>query len=175
MELQLLYPQDRIAAEVQRIAEDISVEYAGEEIVLIVVLKGAFVFAADLARRIEVPVSIDFITVKSYQGTGTTGEIALVKDADIPVAGKNVILIEDVVDTGLSLAFLLQHFRSKGPKSLKTCSLLDKREHRLIDISPDFTGIPCKNSFVVGYGLDLDERWRELPAIYEVLNPLMEV
>ena len=91
------------------------------------------------------------------------------------VAGKNVLVVEDIVDTGLSLAFLLEHFRSRGPKSLKVCALIDKKHQRCIDIAPDFTGIDCKNGFLVGYGLDLDERWRELPAIYEVINPLAEV
>jgi len=175
VELHLLYHEEQIAAEVQRLADEISSDYAGEELALIVVLKGAFMFASDLARRLKVPSTIDFVRLKSYRGTATTGEVSLISDADVPVAGRNVLLVEDIVDTGLSLAFLLEYYRSRGPKSLKACALLDKSENRRVEIAPDYTGMACKNAFVVGYGLDLDERWRELPAIYEVTNPLMEV
>lgn len=176
MELRLLYNDGRIAAEVQRLAEEISSDYAGQELVLIVVLKGAFIFAADLARRIRLPLSVDFVKLASYKGTATTGEVTMEKDIDFSLAGKNVLVVEDIVDTGLSLEFLVERLRSRGPKSLKICALIDKRERRRTDVSLDYAGIVCDRGFLVGYGLDLDEQCREFPAIYEILpNSLAEV
>jgi hypoxanthine phosphoribosyltransferase len=169
LELRLLYNDGRIAAEVQRLAEEISSDYAGQELVLVVVLKGAFIFAADLARRIRLPLSVDFVKIASYKGTATTGEVVMEKDIDFSLAGKNVLVVEDIVDTGLSLAFLVERLRSKGPKSLKVCALIDKRERRRTDVPLDYAGIVCDQGFLVGYGLDLDEQCREFPAIYEIL------
>jgi hypoxanthine phosphoribosyltransferase len=168
--LRLLYSEERIAAEVARLAAEISSDYAGEELVLVVVLKGAFVFAADLARRIRLPLSVDFVRISSYCGTETTGEVVLIKDIDTPLAGRNVLVVEDILDTGLSLAFLLTHLARKEPKSLKVCTLIDKRGRRRSAVSPDYTGIVCDDRFLVGYGLDLNEYCRELPAIYEIPN-----
>lgn len=168
LELRLLYSEERIAAEVQRLADEISADYAGEELVLVAVLKGAFIFAADLARRIRLPLSVDFIELSSYSGTETTGEVLLVRDAGTSLAGKNVLVVEDIVDTGLSLEFLLADLRRRGPKSLRVCALIDKRGRRRSAVSPDYAGIVCDDGFLVGYGLDLDERCRELPAIYEL-------
>ena len=160
----------------QRLAEQICFDYAGQELVVIVVLKGAFLFAADLVRRIRLPLQVDFIKLKSYQGTMTTGEVLLVKDADIPLAGKHVLVVEDIVDTGISLNFLITTLQSRKPASLKVCAMIDKPERRQSPVSPDYAGIVCRHGFLVGYGLDLDERWRELPAIYELIaNPLVEV
>lgn len=174
--LRPLYSEERIAAEVERLAGEISAGYAGEELVLVVVLKGAFVFAADLARRIRLPLSIDFVTISSYCGTATSGEVTLTKDIETPLAGRNVLVVEDILDTGLSLTFLLAHLGRKEPKSLKVCTLIDKRGRRRSAVTPDYTGMVCDDRFLVGYGLDLDERCRELPAIYEIpTNPQAEV
>ena len=169
LELRLLYDEGRIAAEVQRLADEISHDYAGQELVLIVVLKGAFIFAADLVRRIRIPLSVDFVRLASYEGTATTGEVSMDKDIDCSLAGKNILVVEDIVDTGLSLSFLLERLRRRYPQSLKSCALIDKRERRRTDVSLDYSGIVCDHGFLVGYGLDLDEQCREFPALYEIL------
>lgn len=166
--LSLLYSEERIAVEVQRLADEISADYAGEELLLIVVLKGAFIFAADLARRIRLPLAVDFVKLSSYRGTETTGEVSLTRDAETSLAGRNVLVVEDIVDTGLSLSFLLENFRRRGPKSLRVCTLIDKQGRRRAEVTSHYTGIVCADGFLVGYGLDLDERCRELPAIYEI-------
>ena len=172
VELRLICPENRISAEVQRLADTISADYAGQELLLIVVLKGAFIFAADLARRIRLPLTLDFVKLSSYDDTETTGEVSLVCDIGTSVTGKHVLVIEDVVDTGLSLAFLLQRLGRRGPKSLRVCAMIDKRGRRRVEVTADYTGIVCDDGFLVGYGLDLNERCRELPAIYEVVtNP----
>jgi hypoxanthine phosphoribosyltransferase len=168
--LRLLYSEEQILAEVRRLAEEISVDYAGEEIVLVVVLKGAFYFAADLARRITLPMILDFVRLSSYSGTETTGEVELIVDSGTDIAGKNIILVEDIVDTGLSLSYLIRRLGKKAPKSLKVCALIDKKGCRRVDVSVDFRGFVCNGGFLVGYGLDLDEHCRELPAIYEIVT-----
>lgn len=170
VELRLLYSGKRIAAEVRRLAQEISSDYTGQELLLVVVLKGAFFFAADLARCINLPLTIDFVKLSSYRGTETTGKVMITKDLETATAGKHVLVVEDIVDTGLSLAFLLENLRNKGPKSLKVCTLIDKRERRRVEVAADYVGIVCERGFLVGYGLDLDESRRELPAIYEVVN-----
>lgn len=170
IKLRLLYPENRISAEVQRLADEISADYEGEELLLVVVLKGAFIFAADLARRIRLPVRLDFIRLSSYSGMETTGEIFLASDVGTPVKGKHVVVVEDIVDTGMSLEFLLQRLRQEGPRSLRVCALIDKQGRRRVAVSPDYAGIVCEDGFLVGYGLDLDERCRELPGIYEVVT-----
>lgn len=169
-ELRLLYSRVRIAAAVRRLAREISADYAGQELLLVVVLKGAFIFAADLARQIKLPLTVDFVRLASYCGMETTGRVSMTKDLETDIAGKHVLVVEDIVDTGLSLASLLKSLRSRGPQSLKVCTLIDKRERRRIHLSADYAGITCDRGFLVGYGLDLDESRRELPAIYEVVN-----
>lgn len=172
LELRLLFPADRISAEVQRLAAAISIDYAGQDLLLVVVLKGAFIFAADLVRRISIPFTLDFIRLSSYSGTESTGNVHLNSDILMPVAGKHILVVEDIVDTGTSLCFLLEQLNNKGPKSLKVCALIEKQDRRRTEAVADYTGMVCTSEFLVGYGLDLDERFRELPAIYEVAaNP----
>jgi len=168
--LRLLYSEEQILAEVLRLAEEISVDYAGQDIVLLVVLKGAFFFAADLARRIKLPMILDFVRLSSYSGTETTGEVELIADCNTAITGKNVILVEDIVDTGLSLSYLIRRLGEREPKSLKICALIDKKGHRRVEVSVDYRGFVSNNAFLVGYGLDLDEQCRELPAIYEIVT-----
>lgn len=171
--LRVLYSGDRIGAEVSRLADEISAAYAGRELLVVVVLKGAFYFAADLLRALRVPVRVDFMTLSSYDGTRSTGNVTVKKDLETDVAGKDVLVVEDIVDTGLTLSFLMELLRLRGAGSLAVCTLIDKKEHRLADMTPDYVGISCAGGFLVGYGLDLDERMRELSAIYEVIeNPL---
>jgi hypoxanthine phosphoribosyltransferase len=171
--LRVLYSQERISAEVSRLATEINAAYAGKELLLVVVLKGAFFFAADLMRSLQVPVEVDFLALSSYDGTQSSGKVVIKKDLDADVAGRHVLVIEDIIDTGLTLSFLIDMLQQRGAKSLGICTLIDKRERRRVDITPDYVGISCADGFLVGYGLDLDERMRELSAIYEIIeNPL---
>lgn len=169
MDRRLLYSEKQIADAVQRLAEEITQAYSGEGLVLVVVLKGAFIFAADLARQIRLPLSIEFVSISSYAGTSSSGTVTLTKDLDTSITGKHVLVIEDIVDTGLSLTFLRNQLLGRGPKSLKICTLIDKKERRKVQVTPDFSGIECSGGFLIGYGLDLDGNYRELPAVYELI------
>ena len=168
VQLRLLYSPERIAAEIERLAGQITADYAGEELVMLVVLKGAFVFAADLVRLVRAPVLVEFIRLTSYNGTDTTGRVVITMDVAGELAGKSVLVVEDIVDTGLTQAFLVENLRQRGVKSLRVCTLINKTERRRVGITPDYVGIECDGGFLVGYGLDLDERYRELAAIYEL-------
>jgi hypoxanthine phosphoribosyltransferase len=171
--LQELYSKNRIASEITRLAAEISADYAGEQLLVVTVLNGAVFFAADLVRALRVPVEMDFVKLSSYEGTETTGKVLIKKDLENSVAGRHVLVVEDIVDTGLTLTFLLELLQQRGAKSLKVCTLIDKTERREAEITPDYVGICCEGGFLVGYGLDLDERMRELSAIYEIIqNPL---
>jgi hypoxanthine phosphoribosyltransferase len=152
------------------VADEISCFYADQELLLVVVLKGAFVFAADLVRCLRLPIEIDFVKLSSYSGVESTGRVEITKDTETVIAGKNVLVVEDIVDTGITLDFLLRHLAGQGPKSLKVCTLIDKRERRRIAVTVDYAGIVCNRGFLIGYGLDVDERCRELEAIYEVAD-----
>jgi hypoxanthine phosphoribosyltransferase len=172
-DLRLAYSQERIAAEVARLAAEINAAYAGRELLIVVVMKGAFFFAADLMRALRIPVEMDFLSLSSYDGTRSTGKVTIKKDLEADVAGRDVLVVEDIIDTGLTLTFLMDLLRQRGAKSLALCTLINKKEHRQAEIAADYVGIPCAGGFLVGYGLDLDERLRELSAIYEVIeNPL---
>jgi hypoxanthine phosphoribosyltransferase len=168
--LRKLYSRKRIESEVSRLAGEISSAYAGERLLVVVVLNGAVFFAADLVRALRVPVEMDFVKLSSYAGTQTTGTVQVKKDLEAGVAGRHVLVVEDIVDTGLTLTFLLEMLRQRGAKSVRVCTLIDKKERRLADVSPDYVGIECPEGFLVGYGLDLDERMRELSAIYEIIH-----
>lgn len=158
---------DRIAQEVGRLADQISRDYAGRSPLLVGVLKGAFVFIADLARQLTIPVSIDFIRAASYGATTeTSGVVAIRADVGQAITGKDVIVIEDVIDTGLTSDFLSRHLKAKGPASLAFCSLLDKPSRRRVPFEPDYVGFTIEDRFVVGYGLDYDERHRERAGVY---------
>jgi len=166
--LRLLYSKGEIATAVKRVADEISRDYAGKDLLLIVVLKGAFIFAADLVRVLDLPVEIDFVELESYRGMESVGSVRIKKDIDTDLAGKNILVVEDIVDTGVTLDFLLRYLKDKGPGSIRVCTLIDKLERRRIAVAADYAGIVCKRGFLVGYGLDLDESLRELEAIYEV-------
>ena len=165
-----VYSREEISAAVRRVADEISRDYTDQELLLVVVLKGAFIFAADLARRLRLTVEIDFVKLASYSGVESTGRVEITKDIETVIAGKNVLVVEDIVDTGITLDYLLRHLGGRGPKSLKLCTLIDKRERRRVTVTVDYAGIVCNRGFLVGYGLDLDERCRELEAIYEVAD-----
>lgn len=166
LDLRVLIPRQDIAAKVQEMGEMISLDYRGQEVLLVIVLRGAALFAADLCRHITADVVLDFIAVSSYgSSTSTSGVVRFLKDLDESVEGRHVLIVEDIVDTGLTLAYLSENLRSRNPQSLKTCALLDKPSRRRVDIRPDYTGFTIDDLFVVGYGLDFDQRYRHLPDI----------
>jgi hypoxanthine phosphoribosyltransferase len=165
-----VYSREEIAAAVRRVADEISRDYANQDLLLVVVLKGAFIFAADLARILRLPIEIDFVKLSSYSGIRSTGRVEITKDVETGLAGKNVLVVEDIIDTGITLDFLLRHLAGKGPKSLKVCTLIDKRERRRITVTVDYAGIVCSRRFLVGYGMDVGERCREIEEIYEVAD-----
>jgi hypoxanthine phosphoribosyltransferase len=169
--LRMKYSTERIDREVQRLAGEISADYVGRELLVIVILKGAFVFAADLIRKISVPMEVDFIEIASYCGTDSTGRTIVTKDVTIPVTKKHVLIVEDIIDEGRCLSFLLETLRRKAPASLKVCTLIDNRRRRSVNLEPDFVGIRCDSGFLVGYGLDMNQKYREFPALYEIVAP----
>jgi hypoxanthine phosphoribosyltransferase len=165
--LTLLVSRETIAARVHELGARISRDYAGQEIVLVGVLKGAFVFLADLMREIQIPARIEFVRLASY-GIGTTsaGQVRVVQDLDAPIEGRHVVIVEDILDTGLTLSVLLQQLRTRRPASLRVCVLLHKRARTQHEIAPDYLGFEVPDGFVVGYGIDYAERYRHLPDIY---------
>jgi hypoxanthine phosphoribosyltransferase len=171
MSLEILIPQERLEARIAELGRAITADYEGKTVHLVCVLKGAYTFLADLARAIVVPVTIDFLAVSSYgKGKSSSGEVQLTKDLDQSLEGKDVIVIEDIADTGLTLNYLLNLLRSRRPATLKVCALLSKPSRRVIDVRVDYVGFEIPDRFVVGYGLDYDEIYRNLPYI-GVLRP----
>lgn len=164
--MKTLIPADRIAARVAELGAAVTRDYAGKELVLVCVLKGGFVFAADLARAIDLPVRVEFLGIQSYgDDTVSSGEARITLDIAHPLAGKHVLLVEDIVDTGLTLSFLLETLGSRHPASLKVCSLLHKPARQRIPVAIDYLGFTLEDAFVVGYGLDQAGLHRNLPYI----------
>ncbi len=159
-----------IKQRIKEISTQISRDYQDRPLILVGVLKGAFIFLADLARQLTIKdIQIDFLRVASYGSeTSSSGKIGLTKDIEINIKGKDVLLIEDIVDTGVTLAYLIEHLRQYGPKSIKICALIDKQERRKTDILVDYACHTLKEGFVVGYGLDYDENYRHLPELYHL-------
>lgn len=161
----LLKPEE-IQERVRELGRRISQDYLGKEVLLVCVLKGAFVFLADLIRSLDIPVKVDFIACSSYgSSTESSGVVRILKDLDYPVEKKHVLLVEDIVDTGLTLNYILSILRERRPLSLKVCALLDKPERRLASVNIDYLGFQIPNEFVVGYGLDFNGHYRHLPYI----------
>lgn len=161
---------EEIAATVARLAKEISADYAGREILALVVLKGAFIFAADLLRKLTVPVTVEFVEIASYSGTHSTGAVVIIRSSKTSLRGKHVLIVEDIVDEGRCLSYLLDQLRAAEPESLRVCTLIDKRSRRLMPVEPDYAGMVCSGGFLVGYGLDLDQCYRELPELYEIVD-----
>ena len=158
--------EDVVNKRIRELGEKISEDYAGQEIRMICVLKGGSFFMCELAKRISVPVSIDFMSVSSYGGdTKSSGVVKIVKELDEAITGKDVLVVEDIIDSGRTLSYLMAMLRDRGPKSLKLCTLLDKPDRRVIDVKVDYTGFEIPDEFVVGYGLDYDQLYRNLPYI----------
>src|SRR5580658_5595071 len=157
---------EQIAARVGELGAQITRDYAGRDLVLVCVLKGSFVFAADLARAIDLPLRIDFLGVRSYgQGTATTGVVQITQDLARPIDHEDVLLVEDIVDTGLTMAHLVELLRTRGPTSVRICALLHKPARARVAVAIDYLGFTIEDRFVVGYGLDLDDRYRNLPYV----------
>ena len=164
--ISVLLTEEEGDKKIQEIGEQISKDYAGEQVHLVCVLRGGAFFMCELAKRITVPVSLDFMSVSSYGGdTKSSGVVKIVKDLDDSLAGKNVIVVEDIVDSGRTLSYLLEMLNDRGPKSMKLCTLLDKPDRRVVDVKVDYTGFQIPDEFVVGYGLDYDQKYRNLPYI----------
>ena len=161
-----LISQEEIKVRTLQMAEEITRDYRGRELIMVGVLKGAFVFLADLARQIELPLEIDFVAISSYGAdTASSGVVRIIKDLDLEIEGKDVLLVEDIVDTGLTLKYLAGMLRERGPASVEICALLNKPDARKVDIEVRYSGFDVPPLFVVGYGLDYAERYRQLPFV----------
>jgi len=168
---EILLDTDTVAARVTELGAELVRDYAGRDPVLVSVLKGSLVFLADLMRAMDVPMSIDLMEVSSYgSGTESSGQVRILKDLSKPIEGRDVIVVEDIIDTGLTLNYLLRYLGERHPASIKVCCLLDKPARRLAEIPIDYRGFTIPDRFVIGYGLDYDERYRNLPYI-GVLKP----
>ncbi len=171
-DLRLVISQEEIEQKIKELAEKIDKDYNEEPIILIGTLKGAFIFLADLVRNLKNPnVQIDFVRVKSYGMSDTSsGKVEITKEFEFSLEGKNVILVEDIVDTGITLEFLYNYIKSFNPKTLRICALIDKKERRKVEVPLDYVGFEIERGFLVGYGLDFAEKFRHLPDIKEVVK-----
>ena len=168
-EKELLYSQEKIAERVKTLADLISRDLEGQEVVLIGVLKGAFIFLADLVRHLKIPHTVDFVRLASYGSRSvSSGEITFSKDVETDVEGKAVLIVEDIIDTGESIAFLQERLQERRPASIRVCALIDKRERRERAVTADYVGFEMEEGFIVGYGLDFNEKFRCLPEIYVI-------
>jgi hypoxanthine phosphoribosyltransferase len=169
---EVLLSEDQIRAKVAELGQRITADYAGSEVTLVSVLKGSLPFMADLMRQIDLPLRIDLMEVSSYGGTAieSSGLVRILKDLSAPIDDRHVLLVEDIIDTGLTLNYLLRYLRGKNPRSIRVCSLLDKPARRLVEIPLDYVGFEIPDAFVVGYGLDYGEVYRNLRFV-GVLRP----
>ena len=167
--MKLIISPEEIQTRVAQLAAQISQEFQGQDLVLLGVLKGAFIFMSDLARHLEMPVEMDFVRLASYgSATESCGQITMTKDCEIDLAGRNVLVVEDIVDTGLTLKWLADKLRQRGAAQVKLCSLIDKSERREVELELDYVGFDIPRGFLVVYGLDFDEQYRYLPGVYEL-------
>ncbi len=168
---EILITEEELQARVAELGKAISDDYRGKDLLLVCILRGAVVFLSDLMRHITIPHEIDFMAVSSYgAATETSGIVRILKDLETSIEGRNVLIVEDIVDTGLTLDYIISNLKTRRPASLRTCVLLNKSERRLVDVPLDYVGFDIPNKFVVGYGLDYGEKYRNLPFI-GVLKP----
>ncbi len=164
--IRVMLTEEEVNARIQAIGEQINKDYAGKEVHLVCVLKGGSFFMCELAKRITVPVTLDFMSVSSYgSDTKSSGVVRIVKDLDESIQDKDVLVVEDIVDSGRTLSYLMEMLRDRNPRSLQLCTLLDKPDRRVVEVKVDYTGFTIPDEFVVGYGLDYDQRYRNLPYI----------
>ena len=169
--IRVLLKEEEVNARISEIAAQISRDYEGKSVHLICILKGGVFFTCELAKRLTVPVSLDFMSVSSYgSGTVSSGVVKIVKDLDEPLEGKEVLIVEDIIDSGRTLAYLIQVLMQRNPASIRLCTLFDKPDRRKADVTADYTGAVVPDEFVVGYGLDYDEKYRNLPYL-GILKP----
>ncbi len=167
----VLISEEEIQAKVKEIGQQISKDYQGKNLMMVSVLKGSVLFMADLMRAIDIHVAIDFMAVSSYgSGVKTSGVVRIIKDLDMPLEDYDILIVEDILDSGLTLSYLLEYIGRKNPKSIKIATLLDKPERRRVDVYPDYKCFSVPDEFVVGYGLDYAEKYRNLPFV-GVLKP----
>ena len=167
----ILYSEEEISKNVKRIGEQISRDYEGKKLLLVSVLKGSIVFMADLMRAITIPCAIDFMAVSSYgSGTKTSGVVRILKDLDKPINGWNVLIVEDILDSGMTLQYIMELLSARSPESIRICTLFDKPERRVTNVKADYIGLQVPDEFIVGYGLDYNEVYRNIPYI-GVLKP----
>lgn len=162
----ILISKEAMQEKVKELGALITKDFEGKELIVIGVLRGSFIFMADLVREIKLPLTLDFLIAKSYAGTETTGEVKILKDVDVPVAGKNVLIVEDIIDSGFTLSKLKQHFITRNAASVKICTALDKPDRRKIkDLNVDYCGFVIPDKFVVGYGLDYNDHFRNIDEV----------
>ena len=167
MSREVIFPRAVIQKRVQEMADQISKDYAGSDLVVIGILKGAFIFMADLIRMMNVPCKVDFVRVVSYgAGAESSGKVVMTKDIETSIRGRDILIVEDIVDTGVTLQYLAGWLKERNPRSLKVCAFLDKRKRRKVSFEADYVGFTIDDGFVVGYGLDFNEQYRFLPEVY---------
>lgn len=165
--MRCLFSKEEIDRRVMELGDRLSQDYAGKDPVLVGILKGVFIFMADLVRALKFPVEVDFVRLRSYgTGTATSGEVEITKDVELSLQDRHVIIVEDIVDTGLTLAFLKKHLAGHQAASVKICCLIDKKERREVEVPLDYVGFRVEKGFLVGYGLDCGEKQRTLPEIF---------
>lgn len=173
VQMEVLFDREELKAKVAELGQKITEEYRGRELLVVGILKGAFIFMADLIREIQIPLEIDFMDVSSYGiSTSSSGEVRIIKDLDNSIQDKDVLIVEDIVDTGLTLKYITELLKTRNPSTIKICCLLDKPSRRKTDIQADYVGYTIPDRFVVGYGLDYAEQYRNYPAVC-VLKPTM--
>ena len=164
--IRVMYPEEAVNKKIVEMGKRISEDMNGEPVKIICILKGACFFACELAKRITVPVFIDFMSVSSYgEETTSSGTVRILKDLDSPIEGENVLIVEDIIDTGRTLNYLVNNFRSRGAKTVRLCTLLNKPDRRAVEVDVDYVGFEIPDEFVVGYGLDYAQKYRNLPYI----------
>lgn len=164
--IRVMYSEEEVSARIKEVADQINRDYEGKEIHLIGILRGGCFFMCELAKKITVPVTIDFMSASSYgMSTTSSGVVKIVKDLEETIVGRHVIVVEDIIDTGRTLSYLLEMLKERGPESLKLCTLLDKPDRRVVEVKIDYNGYSIPDEFVVGYGLDYAQKYRNLPYI----------
>jgi len=167
MQKEILFPRAAIDEKVKELAALISKDYEGRELIVIGILKGAFIFMADLIRSLSIPCQVDFARIASYGSRSvSSGKVIMMKDIEMSIKGKDILIVEDIVDTGITLSYFVEWLKERNPRSLKVCAFLDKRGRRKVTFEADYVGFTIEDGFVVGYGLDFDEKARFLPDVY---------
>ena len=169
---EILVSEEQLAGRIGELGAEVTRDYRDRDLLLIGILKGAVLFLSDLIRHIEIPAEVDFMAVASYgSATKSSGVVQILKDLEEPIEGRDVLIVEDIVDTGLTLRYLLENLSGRGPRSIEVCSLLSKNDARSVDVPGRYVGFEIPNEFVIGYGLDYDQRFRTLPYVATLVLP----